>query len=125
RNAPSPAGRLILVATVALTLWPAFLASQRVAAAGPALAVDATLDRHAISPDIYGMNYGDPALMAELRVPVDRRGGNRTTRYNYQNNTSNTAADYYYENIVEGQSADQFINADRAAGVRSMITVPL
>lgn len=119
-------GYRVGTAMILLVVWAVCPAMQTaVGAAGPALAVDATMDRHAISPDIYGMNYGDPALMQELHVPVDRRGGNRTTRYNYQNNTSNTADDYYYENIVEDQSADQFINSDRSAGARSMITMPL
>jgi hypothetical protein len=114
-----------VVLTASILMWPALLSGRHIVAAGPALAVDASRDRHTISPDIYGMNFGDPALMAELRTPVDRRGGNRATRYNYRNNTSNTAADYYYENIVEDQSADQFIDSDRSAGARSMITVPL
>ena len=33
---------------------------------------------------IYGMNFADEALAAELRLPVRRWGGNATTRYNWQ-----------------------------------------
>lgn len=58
-------------------------------AAGPALSVNAGANRHAISPDIYGMNYLDEALAAELRLPVRRWGGNAATRYNWQNDTAN------------------------------------
>src|SRR3954453_10998606 len=89
KKALNPPRRLMLAATVMLALWPALLASQVVAAAGPALAVDATLDRHAISPDIYGMNFGDTALAQELHVPVNRYGGNAASRYNHVTNVQN------------------------------------
>src|SRR5947209_19621532 len=71
---------------------------------GPALSVNVAANRFPISPDIYGMNYADPALAQELRLPVDRRGGNAMTRYNWQTNVYNTASDYFFENIADGQS---------------------
>src|SRR3954447_280207 len=71
------------------------------AAAGPALAVDAGADRHAISPDIYGLNYADPGLAAELGLPVDRWGGNTTDTYNWQLHSSNTGNDYFFENVSD------------------------
>ncbi len=37
------------------------------AAAGPTLSVNVSTARHAISPDVYGMNGGDPAFVAETR----------------------------------------------------------
>ncbi len=63
------------------------------AAAGPILTVDATADRHPISPYIYGMNFADEALAADLRLPVRRWGGNATTRYNFRLDTTNRASD--------------------------------
>ena len=45
------------------------------------------------------MNFADEALAAELRLPVRRWGGNATTRYNWQTDTSNHASDWYFENI--------------------------
>ena len=47
------------------------------------------------------MNFADEALARELRLPVRRWGGNATTRYNWQNDTSNHASDWYFENIPE------------------------
>src|SRR5512144_1894007 len=77
-------GRLgVLVGVPALLLVGATVvpgtAAQAASMAGPALAVDAAADQHPISPDIYGLNFADPKLAAELRLPVDRWGGNRTT----------------------------------------------
>ncbi len=102
---------------------------------GPALSVDAALGRHPISPDIYGMNYADEALAAELKLPVRRWGGNATTLYNWQNDTYNTGSDWYFENIPadnpdpsqlpDGSSADRFVEQDRRTNTRTLLTVPL
>ncbi len=102
---------------------------------GPALAVDAAANRHAISPYIYGMNFADEALAAELALPVRRFGGNATTRYNWQNDTSNRAADWYFENIPSdhpnpgalpnGSDADEFVDQDRRTGTATLLTMPL
>jgi hypothetical protein len=105
------------------------------AADGPALTVDPAAGRHPISRYIYGMNFADASLAKELKLPVDRWGGNATTRYNYRNDTSNRASDWYFENIPndvsdpsalpDGSSADQFVEKDRAAGTKTIMTVPL
>src|SRR5689334_21616320 len=84
---------LAAVVTVTATLVIVAMFARAAAAAGPALAVDASADLHPISPDIYGMNFADESLAAELRLPVRRWGGNGTTRYNWQNDTSNHASD--------------------------------
>jgi hypothetical protein len=99
------------------------------------LTIDASHSTHRISPLIYGMNFADPALIRELRLPVNRWGGNATTRYNWQNDTSNRASDWYFENIPnpndhpgdlpDGSSSDQFVEGNRAAGAESILTLPL
>jgi hypothetical protein len=91
---------------------------------GPSLAVDALADRRAISPDIYGMNWAPPALAAELRLSLDRWGGNTTTRYNWQTGLWNTAQDWFYENLAPSQNANAFIAADRSRGTSTYLTVP-
>jgi PKD repeat protein len=101
----------------------------------PALSINAGAGRHPISDDIYGMNYADEELAAELRLPVRRWGGNSTSRYNWQIDTHNTGSDYYFENIPDdatnpnllpdGSSADQFVEQDRRTGTKTLMTVPL
>lgn len=102
---------------------------------GPALAVDLTAGRHAISPYIYGMNFADEALAAELALPVRRWGGNATTRYHYLYDTTNRASDWFFENIAEenadpsqlphGSSTDKTVEQDRRTGAATILTVPL
>jgi len=96
--------------------------------AGPVLTIDAAADRHPISRDIYGMNFADEDLAAELRLPVRRWGGNATTRYNWQTDTSNQAMDWYFENYQEspGHSrVTQFIEQDQRTSTHTILTMPL
>ncbi len=102
---------------------------------GLALSVNAALDRHAISPYIYGMNWASESLAAELRLPINRRGGNAETRYNWQNDTNNRAFDWYFENIPNanahpellpnGSASDQFVEQNRRTGSQTLLTIPL
>ncbi len=102
---------------------------------GPDLLIDAGSGRHPISEGIYGMNFADAGLAAELRLPVNRWGGNRTTRYNWQNDTANHDRDWFYESIPEdnsnpallpkGSAADRFVEQNRGTNTRSLVTVPL
>ncbi len=105
------------------------------AQSGPALQVDAsTAKQHPISPYIYGMNFADEALAQELHLPVRRWGGNSVTRYNWQNDTSNHASDWYFENIPNdnsnpaalpnGSASDQFVDQDRRTGTKTLLTLP-
>jgi hypothetical protein len=97
----TPCCLLLTIVILALAAAPDHSAS---AATGPALSVDAGADQHAISPLIYGMNFADEALAQELRLPLNRWGGNSTTRYNWQIDVHNTGSDYYFENIPDGNS---------------------
>ncbi|MBI1742815.1 glycoside hydrolase family 44 protein [Candidatus Acetothermia bacterium] len=105
------------------------------AAPGPTLQISPQLDRHAISPYIYGMNFADETFAQELKLPVNRFGGNATTRYNWQNDTSNHASDWYFENIPEANSnpgalpnestTDRFVDQDRRTQTQTIMTLPL
>src|SRR5450432_1270849 len=117
--------RIAITLLVVAAVLPAFATSaSRAASAGPTLSVDAAAGRHAISSDIYGMNFADAALATELGITADRWGGNSTSRYNYTNNTHNTGSDYFFENIVDSTSLDSFVAADLAHGTNPVVTVP-
>ena len=102
--------------------------------AGPSLSINAGAGHHPINADIYGINFLSEALSTELRLPVRRWGGNATSRYNWQNDTTNTAMDWYYENIPndnsnpatlpDGSASDRFVEQNRRTGTRSLLTVP-
>ncbi len=102
------------------------------AAQNPAVtvSVDAAANRHSINPNIYGVAYGDSTTLAQLNVPVNRLGGNNTSRYNWQLNADNRAADWYFESIgypsaVEGEVGDTFISDSKAANAQAMMTIPM
>jgi uncharacterized repeat protein (TIGR01451 family) len=92
---------------------------------GPFLNVDATADQHPISRYIYGMSYADETLAADLHLPVRRWGGNATSRYNWQNDTTNTGSDWYFENVPANPGADAFVAQDRRTETKTLLTMPL
>ena len=93
---------------------------------GPALHVDVSANRHSISPYIYGMNYPSEAIAKDLHLPVSRWGGNSTSRYNWQNDTTNTGSDWYFENVPDDVGAsDAFVNQNHLTGTRTIMTMPL
>lgn len=102
------------------------------AAQNPAVTVrvDANRNRRAINPNIYGTAFASRAALADLNCPLNRSGGNAASRYNWQLNASNRAADWYFESIGEasaipGEHGDTFISESKAAGAQAMLTLPM
>ncbi len=97
-----------------------------------ALSVDVQSNRRVIDPMIYGVNFGSNAQHARLRYPTRRWGGNSTTRYNWQFDVHNTAGDWFYQNIGDGNgnnlpavsTANAFVTSTRAQGGDPLITLP-
>ncbi len=94
------------------------------------IVVDALADRHPIHPLIYGVNFATSEQLAELNVPWNRSGGNATTRYNWEANASNHAADWYFESLPRsgaqpGAEVDDFIRETAAGGAAPAITIPI
>ena len=92
--------------------------------------VDANANRHAINPNIYGVAYATTAQLNDLNSPLNRNGGNNTTRYNWQLNGDNRGNDWYYESIAEnsataGERGDTFFANSRAANAQAMLTIPM
>ena len=92
--------------------------------------VDLTADRHAIDPRIYGLNFATSAQLTDLRVPLNRSGGNTTSTYNWRLNADNKGNDWYFESIgygsaTAGQLHDTFIADSVAGGARPMVTIPM
>jgi hypothetical protein len=97
---------------------------------GPALSVVAGAGVHSISPYIYGMNFADQNLATELRLPVSRWGGNGTTRYNWRQDASNHASDWYFENLPndnlhpellpDGSASDLFVEQIQCTNTQTL-----
>ena len=92
--------------------------------------VDASLNRRPIDPNIYGVAHATPAELADLNVPLNRNGGNNTTRYNWQLNADNRGSDWYFQSIGDssataGERGDTFVANARSANAQAMLTVPM
>ena len=111
--------------------------SAQVSATPAGVAPDVTItvdptNTHAISPYIYGTNFGSGVSSGPPLLTFDRAGGNRWTAYNWETNASNAGSDYLYENDnylsssnVAGEAVRSFIAGDQANGLASLMTVQL
>src|ERR1700681_146741 len=81
---------------------------------GPALTIDAGANLHAISPDIYGINFywalpdpGDPALPAaqvvasNIRASARRWGGDSESSYSWKFDVNNLANDWFFQVLTD------------------------
>src|SRR5215207_4851090 len=123
-----PLLRLVLCACLLSSLSPPPVARAQNAAV--TVNVDAAANSRPINPNVYGVAHATAAQLGELNSPLNRHGGNNTTRYNWQLNADNRANDWYYESIgdpsaVAGERGDTFFADSRAAGAQPMLTVPL
>ena len=94
------------------------------------ITVDAAANRRPINPNIYGVAHATTAQLNDLNSPLNRNGGNNTTRYNWQVNADNRGSDWYFQSIAEpsatpGERGDAFIAGARAANAQAMLTIPL
>lgn len=94
------------------------------------ISIDAGNGKHSISPYIYGLAFANATTLADLNFTLNREGGNTSSTYNYKNNASNHANDYFYEslpesggNVVAGM-IDGMINDNLSNGSDSIVTIP-
>src|SRR5258705_9524798 len=91
--------------------------------------VDAAVNRRPINANIYGVAHATTAQLNDLNSPLNRNGGNNTTRYNWQLNADNRGNDWYFESIgdsspVAGERGDTFIFNSKVANAQEMLTIP-
>jgi hypothetical protein len=107
-----------------------------VSANAPPLTLDASANRHTISPLIYGMSaFGLPststAYVQSLGLTVTRWGGDGITRYNWQTDESNAGADWYFmagggtAPVVPGGQVDAIVRHNISLGVASFVSIPI
>jgi hypothetical protein len=125
--------RLAYCAAV-ITILVAATTQPSVAQTTPVLTVDAAGNPHPINPDVYGIaNYNlDAGFAKEIQVPNIRWGGDGTTRYNWQMDSSNSGFDWYFmggngeATATPSASADLMINTYKAASnAHTLLTIPI
>ena len=120
--------RLQRAALAIFLLVPSFLLAQDVT-----FTINAAQDGPAIPESVYGAN--DLGISG---ATVHRHGGNRHTGLNWENNASNAGSDYIHHSDswlggnagignsqVPGALLQAWVNADRAQGLKTIITLPL
>ena len=125
----SATGVLALLTTA--TLPPGTGLAQT--AAGPGISVNPQAGQHTINRNIYGMaEYGvDSHFQANAHLPVLRWGGDGTTRYNWQVDSSNAGFDWFFmggngnPNPVPSAGPDALVAADMATNSQTLLTIPL
>jgi Glycoside hydrolase family 44 len=88
---------------------------------------------HDISPYIFGTNWGPASSVKDLGVTVRRWGGNRTTKYNWQNDVDSAGADWFFLNASgkpagtpeEKKSYYRFIKDTLAGGAQVNFVIPI
>ena len=105
------------------------LTPQNFATAPTSIFIDTEAARHPISPLIYGVAFASPAQLLALNAPLNRSGGNAITRYNWKDNSSNHANDWYYVSLPEDPpvpsgSMDKFVADSKAGGALPLLTIP-
>ena len=113
------------VAAVVMAAAPLLICTPNWAVAQNAtvtITVDPMANRHPIDPNIYGVAHATTAQLNDLNTPLNRNGGNNTSRYNWQLNADNRGNDWYFESIADssataGERGDTFI-ANARAGER-------
>jgi hypothetical protein len=142
-NTPYPAPPTVTV-TATSTALPSVSGSVTItlsspaAATGPALTVDVNTPNtpsenpHAISPYVYGVNaYAlDSASQTTANPSITRWGGDNTSRYNYLNGWSNSAADWYFENgqgtgMPGDGTFNSYVATVHSGGASALGTVPV
>lgn len=93
--------------------------------AGVTVRVDVNAQRRPISPLVYGHNYAG-ASAGDLNCPVNRLGGNNTSRYNWKKNADNRGSDWFFQSIADasptqGERATTFVQNNKALGSHSTV----
>jgi hypothetical protein len=90
-------------------------------------------ERHEISPYVLGANWAEPETIKEVGVTVNRWGGVRTTKYNWEYDVDSSGADFYFMNGLSkkrGTPEDEkgywgFIEKTADAGASVNFTLPI
>lgn len=119
-----------LACIAALLILPALPVMADEAADTVNIQVDLLKYRRNISPLVYGVNFASPEQLRLLNSPINRSGGNATTRYNWKLNCTNSGNDWFFmshpeEGTAPGESVDRWVRGNQSAGAKSIVSIPI
>src|SRR5262249_51794711 len=62
--------------------------------------VNATANVHAIDPNVYGAAFASTTQISDLRLSLNRNGGNASDTYSLAQDATNHASDWFFESIA-------------------------
>jgi len=71
------------------------------------------------------------AFAKDIGLPANRDGGDATTRYNWNVDSTNAGSDFYFmagngqSSVTPGATVDAIVNGNRVNGTKSIVTVPI
>src|SRR5579862_5731430 len=69
------------------------------------ITINTRLNRHTISPLIYGTAFPSAGQLEDLNFTISRFGGNEASSYNWLQNCAAKGADWYFESWPNDSSA--------------------
>ena len=117
-----------LLLVLSLFFFPFSLSAQNAAVT---VTVDANSSRRAINPNIYGVAHATTAQLNDLNSPLNRNGGNNTTRYNWQLNADNRGQRLVFRKHRASRApspasvAIRSLPTRKAANAQAMLTIPM
>jgi hypothetical protein len=119
----------LLCAALCVAAWSQTFVAY---AQNPAITVNvnAAANRRPINAYVYGVAHATASELSDLNCPLNRYGGNNTSRYNWRLNADNRGNDWYFQSIgeesaVAGERGDRFISLSKSAGAEAMMTIPM
>ncbi|WP_248928489.1 glycoside hydrolase family 44 protein [Paenibacillus hamazuiensis] len=100
------------------------------------VSIDTTADRRPVSKDIFGVNFEENPSddASQMKFPLKRWGGNQMSRYNWELDVTNRAADWYFLNytndtpdpsqLPNGSLSDRFIAQSMADQTKVLLQIP-
>ena len=95
--------------------------------------VELSAPTHQISPYIFGANWVGGEELSQAGITVNRRGGNRMTKYNWEDDIDSAGADWFFLNgyglkpggSEQDKSYYKFVMQSHAAGAAVNLCIPI
>ena len=125
RKAVGSGWLIAALAGLSVTL-PGLSAEEARPSAVPECRISLPANPRRIPPEIYGLAASPQNLRTNTCIPLNRWGGNTSSRYNWRLDVWNAGNDWFFENTHGDQNAWQgFLRGGEQSGAKVLMTLPL